>query len=96
MLTEKIQETDDIAALDKTASNMWKRLTILKTEAWFNTVRAIAIEHQVRAELESRFRKSAIICDTYGKRIGRIWHLDENMPIFWDIKAWISYYESGK
>ena len=39
--------------------------------------------------------KSAIICDINGRRIGRIWHLDEAMPIFWDIKAWISHYESA-
>lgn len=24
---------------------------------------------------------------------GRIWHLDESMPIYFDIKAWISHYE---
>ena len=35
--------------------------------------------------------KSAIICDINGRRIGRVWHLDETMPIFWDIKKWISH-----
>lgn len=39
--------------------------------------------------------KSAIICDINGQRIGRIWHLDEAVPIFWDIKKWISHYESA-
>ena len=54
---------------------------------------AIAMEHQVRAKLESRYTKSAIICGANYRRIGRIWHLDENLPIFWEIKAWISHYE---
>ena len=53
------------------------------------------MEHQVRAKLESRYMKSAIICDAKGRIIGQIWHLDENMPIFWNIKAWISHYESA-
>ena len=53
------------------------------------------MEHQVRAKLESRYMKSAIICDCNRRRFGRIWHLDENMPIFWDIKKWISHYESA-
>ena len=39
--------------------------------------------------------KSAIICDAKGRRIGRIWHLDESMPIFYDIRQWISHYESA-
>ena len=47
--------------------------------------------------------KSAIICvakpcrQAYrtGRRIGGIWHLDENMPIFFDIRQWISHYESA-
>lgn len=95
MVTDKVQGTYDIAALDKTESDIWKRLTIIKTEAWFNTVSNIAIEHQVRAKLESRYMKSAIICDRTGRRIGRVWHLDESMPIYWDVKAWISHYESA-
>ena len=95
MVTDKVQGTYDIAALDKTESDIWKKLTIIKTEAWFNTVQAIAMEHQVRAKLESRYMKSAIICDRTGRRIGRIWHLDESMPIYWDIKKWISHYESA-
>ena len=95
MITDKVQGTTDIAALDTTASDIWKKLTIIKTEAWFNTVSKIAHEHQVRAKLESRYMKSAIICDAHGRRIGRIWHLDENMPIFWDIKGWVSHYESA-
>lgn len=95
MITGKAQRTNDIAALDKTESDIWKKLTIIKTEAWFNTVQAIAEEHQVSAKLENRYMKSAIICDANYRRIGRIWHLDENMPIFWDIKAWISHYEAA-
>ena len=42
MVTDKVQETYDVAALDKTESYIWKKLTIIKTEAWFNTVQAIA------------------------------------------------------
>ena len=95
MIPDKVQETIDIAVLDKTESDIWKRLTIIKTEAWFDTVSNIAQEHQVRAKLESRYMKSAIICDRTGRRIGRIWHLDENMPIFFDIRQWISHYESA-
>ena len=55
----------------------------------------IAQEHQVRAKLESRYMKSAIICERNGRRIGRIWHLDEAMPISWDKRQWISHYESA-
>ena len=95
MVTDKVQGTYDIAALDKTESDIWKKLTIIKTEAWFNTVSNIAQEHQVKAKLESRYLKSAIICDVSGRRIGRVWHLDENMPIFYDIRQWISHYESA-
>ena len=95
MITDKVQRINDIAALDSTASDIWKKLTIIKTEAWFTTISNIAQEHQVRAKLESRYMKSAIICDAHGRKIGRIWHLDENMPIYWDIKAWISHYESA-
>lgn len=95
MITGKVQRTYDIAALDKTQSDIWKKLTIIETEAWFDTVNNIAQEHQVRAKLESRYMKSAIICDANYRRIGRIWHLNEAMPIFWDIKAWISHYEAA-
>ena len=95
MVAEKPQTNLNIASLDTEQSDIWKRLTIIKTEAWFNTVQAIAMEHQVRAKLESRYMKSAIICDRTGRRIGRVWHLDENMPIFWDIKKWVSHYESA-
>ena len=95
MVTDKVQGTYDIAALDKTESNIWKKLTIIKTEAWFNTVSNIAQEHQVRAKLESRYMKSAIICDVKRRTIGRIWHLDESMPIYWDKRQWISHYESA-
>ena len=95
MVTEKPPITNDIASLDKTESDIWKRLTIIRTEAWFDTVDNIAQEHQVRAKLESRYMKSAIICNAHGQRIGRIWHLDENMPIFWDKRQWISHYESA-
>ena len=87
MVTGKPPITTDIAVLGETESDIWKRLTIIRTEAWFNTVQAIAMQYQVRAKLESRYMKSAIICDVKGRRIGRIWHLDESMPIFWDIRA---------
>ena len=89
----KVQGTNDLDALDKTESNIWKKLTIIKTEAWFDTVSNIAIEHQVSAKLENRYMQSAIIYDANYRRIGRIWHLDEAMPIYFDIKAWISHYE---
>ena len=95
MVAEKPPIKTDVTSLDKTESDIWKRLTIVKTEAWFNTVQAIAAENNVSAKLESRYMKSAIICDRNYRRIGRIWHLDEAMPIFWDIKAWISHYESA-
>ena len=95
MIPGKVQRTYDIASLDKTESDIWKRLTIIETEAWFNTVQTIAAENNVSAKLESRYMKEAIICDRNYRRIGRIWHLDEAMPIFWDIKAWISHYESA-
>ena len=93
MVTDKVQGTYDIAALDETESDIWKRLTIIETEAWFDTVIAIAQKHQVSAKLESRYMKSAIICDRNYRRIGRIWHLDESMPIYWDKRQWISHYE---
>ena len=95
MVTDKVQGTIDIAALDKTESDIWKKLTIIKTEAWFDTVSNIAQDHQIRAKLESRYMKSAIICDVKGRRIGRVWHLDEAMPIFWDKRQWISHYEDA-
>ena len=95
MVTDKVRGTNNIAALDETESDIWKRLTIIKTEAWFNTVQTIAMEHQVSAKLESRYMKLAIIRGANYRRIGRIWHLDEAMPIFWDIKAWISHYEDA-
>lgn len=87
--------TTDITSLDTAQSNIWKKLAIIKTEAWFDTVSNIAEEHQLRAKLENRYMKSAIICDTKGQRIGRIWHLNETMSIFWDIKKWISHYEAA-
>lgn len=95
MIPGKVQRTYDIAALDKTESDIWKKLTIIETEAWFDTVQAIAMQHQVKAKLESRYMKEAIICGANYRRIGRIWHLDENLPIFWDIRQWISHYESA-
>ena len=95
MVAEKPPIMTDIASLGKTESDIWKKLTIIKIEAWFNTVSNIAREHQVRAKLESRYRKSAIVCDVKGRRIGRIWHLDESMPIYFDIEAWITHYESA-
>ena len=82
MVTGKPPITTDIASLSETESDIWKRLTIIETEAWFDTVQAIAMQHQVSAKLESRYMKEAIICGANYRRIGRIWHLDENMPIF--------------
>lgn len=93
MVAEKPPITTDVAALDGTESDIWKRLTIIETEAWFNTVQAIAAENNVSAKLESRYMKEAIICGADYQRIGRIWHLDESMPIYFDIKKWISHYE---
>ena len=55
----------------------------------------IAMQHQVSAKLESRYMKSAIICDANYRRIGRIWHQNENMPVYFSIKKWISHYESA-
>ncbi|MGB5632722.1 MAG: hypothetical protein WBM44_29090 [Waterburya sp.] len=95
MVSRDTKTNKSIAALDETASDIWKRLTIIKTEAWFEIVKMIAMEHQVRAKLESRYMKSAIICDANYRRIGRIWHLDENMPIFWDIRQWVSHFEAA-
>ena len=95
MVAEKPPITTNIASLTETESDIWKRLTIIKTEAWFNTVQAIAAENQVSAKLENRYMKSAIICGAGYRRIGRVWHLDEAMPIYFDIKAWISHYESA-
>lgn len=95
MITGKLPITTDIAALDTEQSNIWKRLTIIKIEAWFSTVSAIAREYRVMAKLESRYMKSAIICDRTGRRIGRIWHLDENLPIYFDRKQWITHFEAA-
>ena len=95
MVAEKPPITTDIASLDTKQSDIWKRLTIIRTEAWFNTVQAIAAENQVSAKLENRYMKSAIICGADYRRIGRVWHLDENMPVFFSIKKWISHYESA-
>ena len=94
MVAEKPPITTDVASLDEIESDIWKRLTIIETEAWFDTVQAIAMQHQVSAKLESRYMKEAIICGADYRRIGRIWHLDESMPIFYDIKQWITHYES--
>lgn len=93
MITGKAQTNLDVASLDTEQSDIWKKLTIIKTEAWFNTVKAIAAENQVRAKLESRYMKSAIIYHLDGCRIGRIWQLDESMPIFWDLYNWRSHWE---
>ena len=93
MITGKPPITTDITALDKTESDIWKRLTIIRTEAWFEMVNAIAKEYQLTAKLESRYRRSAIICDVDGCRIGRIWHLDDEQPICYDINNWRSHFE---
>ncbi|MEM8723814.1 MAG: hypothetical protein AAGE84_31820 [Cyanobacteria bacterium P01_G01_bin.39] len=95
MVAEKPPITTDIDLLNEIGSEIWKKLTIIETEAWFDTVQAIAMQHQVSAKLESRYMKSAIICNANYRRIGSIWHLDEAMPIFWDKRQWISHYESA-
>ena len=95
MVAERPPITTDIAALDEIESDIWKKLTIIETEAWFSNVQAIAAKNQVSAKLESRYIKSAIICDANYRRIGRIWRSDESMPLFWDIKSWLSHYESA-
>ena len=95
MVAKKPPITTDVASLDEIESDIRKRLTIIETEAWFDIVSAIAKEHQVHAKLESRCMKEAIICGADYRRIGRIWHLDENMPIFYDVRQWISHYESA-
>ena len=95
MIARDIQPYKGIATSDGLPSDIWKRLTIIRTEAWFNTVNAIARKHQVTAKLESRYMKSAIIYGVDGCRIGRIWQIDENMPIFWDVKQWISHFEAA-
>ena len=93
MITGKPPIATDIASLDTEQSNIWKRLTIIRTEAWFDTVKAIAREHHVTAKLESRYMKSAIICDVDGCRIGRIWQFDDERPICYDINNWRSHFE---
>ncbi len=42
MIPDPVQGTIDLTALDKTESDIWKKLTIIETEAWFDTVGAIA------------------------------------------------------
>ncbi len=93
MITDKVQVTTDIASLDTTSSDIWKRLTIIKTEAWFDTVNAIAKEYKVKAKLENRYRKSAIIYDLDGCRIGRVWQLDDERPICYDLNNRRSHFE---
>ncbi len=72
MITDKVQVTTDIAALDSTSSDIWKQLTIIKTQAWFDTVNAIAKEYKLRAKLENRYLKSTIIYDVEGRRLVRL------------------------
>ena len=95
MISRDIKSNKGLAASDELSSDIWKRLTILKTEAWFDTVNAIAKEYKVTAKLENRYRKSAIIYSIEGRRIGRVWQIDENQPIFFDIKQWISHFEAA-
>lgn len=91
MITGKAQTNLDVASLDTEQSDIWKKLTIIKTEAWFNTVQAIAKKHQVTAKLENQYRKSAIIYGIDGRRIGRIWQLDDDRPICYDLNNWRSH-----
>ncbi len=95
MISRDIKSNKGLAASDTLPGDIWKRLTIIKTEAWFDTVNAIAKEHKVTAKLENRYRKSAIIFNTDGQRLGRIWQIDENSPIFWDLHIWRSHFETA-
>ena len=103
MIAHKVRLNKDLATsrLDKTtedslSKDIWKRLTIIKTEAWYDVVKEIAKEHKVTAKLENRYRKSATIHDRDdGSRLGRIWQIDENQPIFWDLNNWRSHFESA-
>ena len=56
---------------------------------------SISREYTLRAKLENRYRKSAIIYDVEGRRIGRVWQIDENYPIFWDKKDWVSRFDAA-
>ena len=59
-------------------------------------INAIAKEHKVTAKLENRYRKSATIHDgDNDSRLGRIWQIDENQPIFWDLNNWRSHFEAA-
>ncbi len=69
MISREIKSNKGIAVSDELSSNIWKRLTIIRTEAWFDTVNVIAKEHKVTARLENRYRKSAIIYGSDGCRI---------------------------
>ncbi len=93
MIAREIKSNKGIAASDDLSSNIWKRLTILKTEAWFDTVNAIAKEYKLRAKLENRYLKSAIIYDLEGRRLGRLWLIDDDRPICYDLKNWRSHFE---
>ena len=70
-----------------------KRLTIIKTEAWFDTVNAIAKEYSITAKLENRYRKSAIIYDVEGLRLGRIWQMGDDRPLCYDLNKWRLHFE---
>ena len=83
MIAHKGKVNTGLAASNSLSNDIWKRLTILKTEAWFDVVVAIAKEYKVTAKLENRYRKSAIIYNIDGQRLGRICQIDENYPIFW-------------
>ena len=93
MISRDIKSNKGITASDELSSDIWKRLTIIRTEAWFDTVNAIAREHQVMAKLESRYMKSAIIYGIDGCRIGRIWQLDDDRPICYDLNHWRLHWE---
>ena len=103
MIAHKIGLNKDLAASntekttdDPLSQKIWKRLTIIRTEAWFEMVNAIAREHKVTVKLENRCRKSATIHDgDDDSRLGRIWQIDENQPIFWDLNCWRSHFEAA-
>ncbi|MGV2828159.1 hypothetical protein [Myxosarcina sp. GI1(2024)] len=83
------------ASNNNLSSDIWKRLTIIKTEAWFDTVKAIAKQNNARAKLESRYRKSVDVYDADGIRLGHLWQLDENDPIYWSRKQWVSHFKAA-
>ncbi|MGV2831344.1 hypothetical protein [Myxosarcina sp. GI1(2024)] len=82
MISREFNANKGLAASNDLSSDIWKRLTIIKTEAWFDTVKAISKKYKARAKLESRYLKSVDVFDADGIRLGHLWQLDENEPIY--------------